>query len=328
MKALVGILALFVLSVLGRVVIKHHARSAPLLSSVDREVLRDAPNDPRASGALDQVDIEQLTPKDRLKAIQSQGKQARVDAAQRESLAAELFSSEKLYGTGAFVSPVYGPKDEGYRKLSVKVYTVVGDGGALIDKIGVADITEVPVGAPPHFLKASPSATDDGAPAETFAFRPEGRRYAATIAHGTLTLTRPGGTPEGTLTVALPLLRRQRNDQIRKSQVVDIDGRPHYALPQGGDIGSALFFDRAAADGAGDADLTPAWAAALYATGDDGTTTTLSPAPALIGRGAAGGFHLEPDISYFGWRAAAGPGKPSRAPVGAPALFIYGPPPK
>jgi hypothetical protein len=42
MKTLAGILALFMLSLLGRAALKHHSRSAPLLSAVDRETLRDA----------------------------------------------------------------------------------------------------------------------------------------------------------------------------------------------------------------------------------------------------------------------------------------------
>lgn len=64
--------------------------------------------------------------------------------------ASSLSDYQALYVTGAKVAKIYGSWDDGYRLLSMKIYTV-REGGYPVNEIGITDITSNLTGRTQYF---------------------------------------------------------------------------------------------------------------------------------------------------------------------------------
>lgn len=224
------------------------------------------------------------------------------------------FGFDDLYVNGAVVANVYAPNDDGYRRISMKVYTMKDDNGNFINKVGVVDITKPDIGTP------SPTQwVDASKPGDTdVVFRDGGRPYTVTVnSDGTITMKRKGaGDGGGQLTTSKEDLSSKRDDQIANGGTVDIGGQSYYVLGQGGQKGSFMFFPKAQID-------------QMRADRDAGKKPNLNAHPDLMGDVVQAGpdgtqpikgkpdlgtlpngdpYHLEFDLALRAWKVVAGPG--------------------
>jgi hypothetical protein len=214
--------------------------------------------------------------------------------------------SDDLYVNGAKVENVYGPHDNGFRTLSVKVYTMKDDNGYPINKIGIVDITKGDI--------SSPSATQfiDGSKAgdtDVF-FRPDGRHYTVTVAmDGTVTVRRAGTEGSvGTLSTSKADLTSRRDKQIRESGTVTIAGQPYYVLGQGGTKGSYLFFSKAAMDADPNGNAHPDLMGEVSQVLGDGSTGPIKGQPPLGTLPDGSKWHLEFNLATRMWEVKPGAG--------------------
>ncbi|MEK7383499.1 MAG: hypothetical protein AAB262_09460, partial [Elusimicrobiota bacterium] len=150
------------------------------------------------------------------------------------------FSFDDLYGpTGAVVAKISGPKDDGFRTLSIKLYTVPDGKGNFENKIGIVDITDPKFPYGPQLVALKHDET-------TFVLKSGGREYSLSVdANDQVVIKRPGG--EG-FSTSIETLARKRLDQVAGRGSVDIGGREYYVLGQGGVKGSLVFFSKAEGD--------------------------------------------------------------------------------
>lgn len=218
------------------------------------------------------------------------------------------FSFDDLYKKGARWGNVYAPGDDGYRTLSMKVYTTKDANGFPISQIGVVDITANDITSPsaPKFIDVSRPGDSD------IQIHSGGRHYTVTVGtDGTVTLKRAGAPDgEGCITTSISDLSQQRNDQIKSCGQVMIGGNAFYALGQGGGKGSYLFFSKAQMDGMTNGNAHPELMGDIAVVTGDGSTV---PAPytkgidiGKLGDGTA--WHMEYDVATRSWRVVSGPG--------------------
>lgn len=168
------------------------------------------------------------------------------------SVTATGFGVGDLYGEpGAKVGKVNGA-GEGYREFSIKIYTVKDGGGNFENKLGLLDVTPSKEGGPlePHGTVKLFALHQDLE--ETVSMG--GRDYVVSIKTeaGRRTVVVKRAEAEGadarSLSTAVEELEKSRLEQIRGNGWVDIGGKPHYVLGQGGSKGSLLFFSKAEVD--------------------------------------------------------------------------------
>ena len=241
-------------------------------------------------------------------------------------------SFQNLYVDGAVVANVYRDKQDGYRKLSIKEYTVKGPDGALTSQIGVVDITDPAHIYAPAFVPIGTGKTtisvygghDGGAPIT--------RNYELTVGpDGTITLARPK-TQDGQGGVAKfspgELATLRANQVAAQGGQVSIDGKNYYVLGQGGATGSYLFFDKSMIDARGNGGnpllLRPAAVADGVETVDaDGMSVPASGKKPDMGTfynpatGAQDPYHLQFNQASGQWEVKPGPGDPPPAPPGS-----------
>ncbi|MBI3564275.1 MAG: hypothetical protein HY079_03655 [Elusimicrobia bacterium] len=220
------------------------------------------------------------------------------------------FGFEDLYVTGAEVRDVYGAKDDGFRRISMKIYSSRDANGNPINRIGIVDITpgdrDTPTGV--RYLDISHTSK------QTITFREGGRPYTVEVKpNGDVSLAREGMDGGATMTTTIQTLMDDRNRQIMASGTVKIpekDGRTYYVLGQGGAKGSVMFFpaDDVRADPHGEAH--PALMGDISQVIGDGSTAPVSGKPDLGKLRNGDGYHLEYDERTHGWAVKPGPGDP------------------
>ncbi len=229
----------------------------------------------------------------------------------------EGFSSETLYHKGAKFTKIQGKGDEGYRELSMKIYTVRGDDGSLQNMIGIVDITDPKAPYKPYFIPVTASGK------KTFKLRDGGRSYELNIDGDRVTLGREGATPgEGTSTMdaSLNSLYALRAEQVRSAgtmRVPDPSGPEYYVLGEGNVLpgvpdrdarGSLLFFPKS---GLGDPKAVPTAMCDVAMVDKDGVTVPVNWKPELAGgTDLKGKFHMVFDDKTKTWKVAAGAGDP------------------
>ena len=223
------------------------------------------------------------------------------------------FGFDDLYKTGAEVANVYGPYDQGYRTLSMKVYTMRDANGDPINKIGIADITAGDITSPslPQFIDSSrPGDTD------IVMHLPGGRHYTVTVgSDGSVTLKRAGakdGGP-GSMTTSKAQLSADRDAQIMNSGTAVIGGLTYYVLGQGGQKGSFLFFSQAQMQASPGGNAHPELMGDVAQVVGDGATTPILGHPDLGELQDGSTWHLEFDMQTRLWKTMPGSGDKSKA---------------
>jgi hypothetical protein len=218
------------------------------------------------------------------------------------------FGFDDLYVKGAKSGNVYGPKDEGFRTLSIKVYTSKDANGNPINQIGVVDITKGDINTPstPQFIDASHAGDSE------IVMRDGGRHYIVTVGvHGDVTLTRKGaknGDGGGSISTTKSELTGLRDEQIRNSGTVTVGGQPYYVLGQGGQKGSFLFFSKAAMDAAPTGNAHPELMGDVAQVVGDGSTAPIKGKPDLGTLPNGDPYHLEFDMGTRLWKVVKGQG--------------------
>ena len=221
------------------------------------------------------------------------------------------FAFDDLYRRGAKVARVYTPTDEGYRLLSMKIYTTKQGAGALQSMIGIVDITPDDPNTPSatKFVPLTQSETID------FALKSGGRQYTLSVSMNqgqhNLLLTRSRVKPGqgAALSTNIEELARLRADQAAAGNLVTIGAGQFYTLGQGGAHGSILFFPKDAIDGRADIRdtryLRPVAMGDVAKLDGDGLTVPMDGHPD-IGTIGGGPHHLEYDGAA--WSVVPGPG--------------------
>lgn len=237
------------------------------------------------------------------------------------------FGFDDLYKTGAVVADVYGPKDEGYRTLSMKVYTMPDGSGHLINKIGIVDITLPDINSPSltQFIDSShPGDTD-------IVMREGGRHYTVTVgSDGSVTLKRVGTKDGegGSISTSKEELSTKRDEQIMGGGTAMVGGLPYYVLGQGGVKGSYLFFSKAEMDDmkakmdAGqhpDMNAHPDLMGEVSEVTGEGTTAPIKGEVPLGTLRDGTAWHLAFNMQTRMWNVVAGEAKKKDTPAGAPA---------
>ena len=220
------------------------------------------------------------------------------------------FGFDDLYKTGAEVENVYGPHDNGFRTLSMKVYTTKDADGNLINQIGIVDITPDDISSPslPKFVDVSHAGDTE------IILRDGGRHYTVTVGtDGKVTLKRPGGSDQGGaggIASTINGLSAKRDEQIMGRGKVMIDGQPYYVLGQGGQKGSYLFFSQAEMDASPTGNAHPALMGDVAQVLSDGSSSPIrgakGPDLGKLPNGTA--WHLEFDMASRMWKVAKGEG--------------------
>jgi hypothetical protein len=158
------------------------------------------------------------------------------------------YGFDDLYVKGARAENVYSPNDDGYRRISVKIYTTRDENNNLVNKIGLVDITKPDPGTPSPVQWVDASKVGD----QDITFRDGGRPYTVTIDQtGAITVKRKGaGDGGGQIKTSKFDLSKRRDEQIASGGTVSIGSPPlnYYVLPQGGPKGSWLFFPKSQID--------------------------------------------------------------------------------
>jgi len=175
------------------------------------------------------------------------------------------YGMDDLYVQGAKVAYVYRDAQDGYRLLSIKLYSIPQPNGGVKNELGIVDITgydpnrnppRIPRVFSPTFvplpLSGKTSVTvygvkDDGGTV-TRNYDLLGTGYGT----GPITLSRPGSTPgapgstafvvDGTMAGEDGLLQK-RAKQATTQGTTMIGNKSYYVLGQGGTSGTFLFFD-------------------------------------------------------------------------------------
>lgn len=216
--------------------------------------------------------------------------------------ASSISDFQALYVTGAKVAKIYGSWDDGYRVLSMKIYSV-RESGYVVNKIGVTDITVHPPARTQYFGMRSVTKS-------FFCMTVGGREYSFELSNdGSIVLKRVGssqGMP-GELVTSLRGLIEARNLQIMQGGLVTIEGLPFYVLGQGGPKGSFLFFRKDDLDEAPESNVHPDLMGDVAEALSDGISAPVRGHPRLGSLRNGDEFHLEMDDVRF-WHVVAGPG--------------------
>lgn len=240
------------------------------------------------------------------------------------------FGFNDLYGPpGAIVQDVWGTHDDGYRRISMKMYTIKitqADGTeALQNMIGIVDITPGDPNTPykPTFIPMTQSGESK------LTLRDGGRKYTLNIGltesgEHTVTFGRPDGQA---LSTSMEKLAIARANQAAAGGIVTIGGQQFYAMPQGGEHGSVLFFPKDQVDNRDSAPdaryLRPVGMGDVSKLDPDGLTVPMDGKPDV---GSINGkpYHLEFDYATKMWQVKDGKGDkpkvvdPAKTTGGAP----------
>ncbi|MDE2511907.1 MAG: hypothetical protein KGL74_12365, partial [Elusimicrobia bacterium] len=233
------------------------------------------------------------------------------------------FGFNDLYINGAVVQDVWGTKDDGFRRISMKMYTVKQADGSLQNMIGIVDITPGDPNTPyaPTFIPMTQSGDS------TVSLRDGGRKYKVSIgmsgSEHTVSFARPDGQA---LTTSMEKLAMARADQAASGGIVNIpspDGPKFYAIGQGGANGSVLFFPKDDVDNrASSSDpryLRPVAMGNVTRIDNDGLTAPMDGHPD-IGKIDGKPYHFEFDNSSKSWKVVDGEGdKPAPLPTATAA---------
>lgn len=227
------------------------------------------------------------------------------------------FSFDDMYGKpGAVVEDVWGDKDDGYRRISMKMYTVKQDDGSLKTMVGIVDITPGDPNTPyaPTFFPVTQSGNS------VVSLRDGGRKYSLVIGmtpdgQHNITFSRGSGHP---LTTSMEDLAGARADQAATGGIVTIAGQKYYALGQGGVHGAVLFFPKDDIDNrAGTKDpisLRPVAMGSVSKLDGDGRTVPMDGTPD-IGMINGKNYRLEFDFATKMWQVKEGVGTDKPKPV-------------
>lgn len=231
------------------------------------------------------------------------------------------FSFEDMYGKPwAVVQDVWGAKDDGYRRISMKMYTVKQDDGGLKSMVGIVDITPGDPNTPyaPTFFPITQSGNS------VVSLRDGGRKYSLVIGmtpDGQHTVTFSRGSGQA-LTTSMENLANARADQAASGGIVTIAGQKYYALGQGGVNGSVLFFPKGDIDGrAGTKDplsLRPVAMGNVSKLDADNRTVPMDGTPD-IGMINGKNYRLEFDFATKMWQVKEGVGTDKPKPKPDPA---------
>jgi hypothetical protein len=244
------------------------------------------------------------------------------------------FDFNDMYVRGAVVKDIQSPDDKGYRRISMKMYTVKQPDGSMQNMIGIVDITPGDPNTPylPKYIPLTQSGDS------TFPLKDGGRSYKLSIGldkdgRRTVAFSRDDG--KGTaIDTNLNDLELARAEQAASGGTVHIGDKEFYVLGQGGPKGSLLFFDKTALDanvkavqdGKGNPlDLRPGAVADVEQEDQDGVLVPISPNPDL---GTVDGkpYHLTFDPKMKVWHVADGKGdeppKPAATTADAPAPTV------
>ncbi|MFI5346930.1 MAG: hypothetical protein ACHQ51_11205 [Elusimicrobiota bacterium] len=232
------------------------------------------------------------------------------------------FGYNDLYVNGAVVQDVWGSKDDGFRRISMKMYTIKQADGSLQNMIGIVDITPGDPNTPyaPKFIPMTQSGDS------TLSLQDGGRKYKISIGmtgnEHTVSFARPDGQA---LNTSLEKLAMARADQAASGGIVNIpspDGPQFYAMGQGGTNGSVLFFPKADVDNrasSGDARyLRPVAMGNVTKVDNDGLTVPMDGKPDI---GSIDGkpYHFEFDRTSKSWKVVDGKGDVTPPPASAAA---------
>ena len=233
------------------------------------------------------------------------------------------YSFHNLYEDGGLVADVYRDRADGYRRLSIKMYTLKDTDGTLSNRVGIVDITSqnrtfapvfVPLNIPGMMTVRVYGALDNGGSLA--------RDYELFAdPGGAITLQRPD-TPPGQGGVSIfpltQLMILRADEAARQGVMVNIDGTVYYVLGQGGASGSYLFFDKTLIDNRAYAAnpfyLRPlAVAVGVENVDADGLTVQGTGKPDLgtlpnAATGAQDPFHLELNPATGTWLVVPGKG--------------------
>ncbi|MFI5360633.1 MAG: hypothetical protein ACHQ49_01585 [Elusimicrobiota bacterium] len=247
------------------------------------------------------------------------------EKAERATVTGVGFDHEYLYVQGAKSGPINKP-GEGFRRLSMKVYTVKDpDSDRLVSKLGIVDITEGDPGNTPTlpvFIDPTPGEHDVVLSSKwdkvAQKMIPSGRHYTVTVdGEGKITLARKGVSVQdardgnGAIVTSRYELLGLRDEQIRNSGTVAIGGENFYAYGQGGADGSILFFSQKQMDGAGkDGNVKPEMMGMVAKAGDNDFNGRANPASPKPNLGSFGGkeWHLEHNDLTHCWEVVVGHG--------------------
>jgi hypothetical protein len=216
------------------------------------------------------------------------------------------FAFDDLYVNGAVKKRIYNSKDDGYREISLKIYSSRDANGDWQNQIGIVDITDSSKPSLPKFFGLG--ATKDG----KFQLASGGREYVINVsADGKISLKRDG---DGGLSIdtSVSELNAARNAQIRSAGTVTVDGKSFYALGQGGVNGSVMLFAKDAV--VGDGRSYPSLMADVTRVSLAGDTLPIEGKPGPdLGKLGDKPFHLELDAATGLYKVAAGEGtKPKK----------------
>jgi hypothetical protein len=164
----------------------------------------------------------------------------------------QVFGFNDLYVKGAQVGNVYRDAKDGYRTLSVKMYTVTQPNGTVINELGIVDITNPNNFYAPTYVKLPLSGKT---PVTVYGGLNDGsfitRNYNLVVdmTTGQMTLTRPGGG-QG-MAFSSSGLAMARANQAAQQGTTTINGKQYYVLGEGGAGGSYQFFDKSKIDARG-----------------------------------------------------------------------------
>lgn len=151
-----------------------------------------------------------------------------------------VYTSKDLYRDGAVSGPVFKKGDDGPREISIKIYTTRDEKGALVNQIGVFDVSDPrdPIGQRFDFTAGEKTfILDDRAS--------DNRKYNLIVKNGEIFFGRPGAKPgeEGTLSTTIDELMLKRADQAaRLNTVFSVGGQDFYGVPQGGKTWALALF--------------------------------------------------------------------------------------
>lgn len=238
--------------------------------------------------------------------------------------AGQGYGFDDIYVAGAVVQDVYGPKDEGSRRISMKIYTSRDpETGELVNKIGVFDITD------PNNVYGQRFSMANGETTIALDDRTEGhKKYTLKIETGPdgqkkIAFYREGGSAKdpGAInnTSVEDLLVRRADQAAAIGNVVNVGGKDYYVVPQGGKNGALSFLDKAAVDNrsvetARDT-LKPELYVEVSKRNQDGDTVPIGGKP-YLGKGADDKeYHLEYNKATKMWEVKEGEGdKPKPKP--------------
>lgn len=245
----------------------------------------------------------------------------------------QQYTLDDQYKHGAKWGPVSGPKDDGPRTISMKIYTKRMPDGSVVNEIGIFDISNTN----DIFGRRFPIGSND----QDFVLddrTPGNKKYKLKFGppdeagNRTITLQRPEDGGQALETSVFELFNKRADQAASLANMVRVGDKDFYVMPQGGSKGSLLFFAKEQIDGRGRGDprdLVPGLYSDVCTRGSDTRCQNVAP-------GAKGGphlgklgdkeYHLEFNRALGLWEVKEGAGDVPAPPPAAGAAAAGGDP--